>query len=184
MKRGRLPAKPWEPMVISEVKSEVILDMPREQAWETLRDLSQAHNYVPGIIKTEVVTEKKEGVGASRLVYQTETRALQETVTEWNDGYGFKIRLHKGDKDSPFKNSFFRYEIADTADNKTRLTTSMGYTPPLGPLGVILDKLFLNKIIAGVIRKVALSMKHYYDTGSRPLPADIKRLRSTLKGSV
>lgn len=170
--------------MISEVKSQVILDMPREQAWETLRDLSQAHNYVPGIIKTEVISENKEGVGASRLVYQTPSRALQETVTEWHEGYGFKIRLHKGDKDSPFKNSYFRYELADTADHKTRLTTSMGYTPPLGPLGVILDKLFLNKIIGGVIRKVAISMKHYYDTGSRPTAADIKRLQTSLKGSV
>lgn len=167
-------------MVISEVKSQVILEKPRQQVWERLRDLSLAHNYVPGIIKTEIISEQKEGVGASRLVYQTQSRALQETVTEWHDGYGFKIRLHKGDKDSPFKNAYFRYEIADAEDNKTLLTTSMGYTPPLGFIGVILDKLFLNKIIAGVIRKVAISMKHYYDTGTRPTAADLKRLQTAV----
>ena len=66
----------------SEATARVVMNVPREQAWQTLKDLGQAHNYVPGIIKTEVTTEKKTGVGASRKVYQSETRGLDETVVE------------------------------------------------------------------------------------------------------
>ena len=40
-----------------KVSAEVVLDMPRSQAWNKLRDISLAHNYVPGIVKTEIVSE-------------------------------------------------------------------------------------------------------------------------------
>jgi hypothetical protein len=165
--------------MISEASWQLTLDMPREKAWGILRNLTQAHNYVPGIIDTKLTTEITEGVGASRNVYQSKTRYLQETVTEWNEGYGFKIRLHKGDKSSPFKNAFFRYELSGDGD-KTCLKTTMGYTPPLGPLGAVLDSLLLNKIISGVIRDVAISMKHYYETGKPTKKQDLKRLKRTM----
>lgn len=150
---------------MSEAVAKTTINMSREQAWKTLRDLTQAHNYVPGIIKTELTTEQTEGVGASRKVYQGEHKWLEETVTEWHDGHGFKIRLHKGKKDMPFKNAFFEYRIDDAGDNATELTMTMGYTPPMGMLGKGLDKLFLNKAISGVINDVALSMKLYYESG-------------------
>lgn len=165
--------------MISEAAWQVTLDMPREKVWETLQDFSQAHNYVPGIIDTQIMTETKNGVGASRRVYQSKTKFLQETITEWNEGFGFRIRLHKGEKDSPFKNAFFRYEISDSGD-KTLLKTTMGYTPPMGIIGVWMDKLFLNKIIKGAIRDVAVSMKHYYESGRPTQKADLKQLKQKL----
>lgn len=166
---------------VSEATSQITINMPREKAWEILKNFSVAHNYVPGIIDTEIITDKKEGVGASRLVYQSKTKTLQETITEWNEGFGFRLRLHKGDKDSPFKNAFFSYKIEDVGDNQTRLTNTMGYTPPMGGIGVLIDNLFLNKIISGVIRDVTISMKSYYETGQPTTPADLKKLKAKLK---
>lgn len=168
--------------MVSEASWQVTIDMPKEKAWGILKDFSQAHNYVPGIIKTEIITDNKEGVGASRYVYQSKTKTLQETITDWDEGNGFRLRLHKGEKDSPFKNAFFVYKIEDAGNNQTRLSTTMGYTPPMSGFGVVLDKLFLNKIITGVIRDVALSMKYYYETGKPTQPADLKKLKAELKG--
>ena len=79
----------------------VVIEMPRAAAWSRLRDLTLAHNYVPGLVKTEVTTALREGVGASRRVYQTQARWIDETVTEWADGQGFLIRLHRGDQGAP-----------------------------------------------------------------------------------
>ncbi|HSC76530.1 MAG TPA: SRPBCC family protein, partial [Pseudomonadales bacterium] len=53
-----------------------------EKAWEKLKDLSLAHNYVPGINKCVITTTQKTGVGASRRVSGPQ-QALDETVTEW-----------------------------------------------------------------------------------------------------
>ena len=89
-----------------EVSAQVVIDMPREQAWARLRDISLAHNYVPGIVRIEIVSARTEGVGASRYVWRNARSYLQETVVEWWEGEGFLIRLHKGDKPAPpFRNA-------------------------------------------------------------------------------
>jgi hypothetical protein len=156
---------------------EVIIDMPREQAWNIMKDITIPHKYVPGLIKTEMHTEQRSGVGASRRVFK-KFMAMDETVTEWNEGYGFRIRLHDGAKDKPFPNSYFIYKIEDAAGGKTLFTATMGYSMPFGWLGNLIDGLIIFPIVRGEIRAVALAVKHFYETGTTPTPADIKRLKN------
>jgi hypothetical protein len=165
---------------MSEVSFQVVINMPKSDAWQRLQDLTLAHHYVPGIVSTEITTSQTRGVGTSRKVYQSGSRYLEETVTQWDEGNGFTLRLHKREKDAPFRNAFFRYELKDAGNGKTRLITTMGYTPPLGAIGKTLDKWLLNRIIRSAIRDVALSMKLYYETGE---PTDKSALKS-LKQSV
>lgn len=168
----------------NEVSSQVTINVPRAQAWEKLQDLTLAHNYVPGLVKTEITTELKQGVGASRKVYQTETKGIDETVVEWQDGHGFLIRLHRGDRGAPapFKEAFFRYRIddGDSADT-TLLTTSMSYTMGMGFIGGLLERLLLKKLFTSVIRDVAISLKQFYESGERVTPAMLKQLKSDYK---
>ncbi|MEZ5568037.1 MAG: SRPBCC family protein [Halioglobus sp.] len=156
------------------VASSVIIDLPRSQAWERLRDISLAHHYVPGIVRTEVITEQREGVGASRYVYSGPKKYIQETITEWREGEGFLIRLHKGDKPAPpFRSASFRYLLEDAGPGKTRFTASLTYTLPWGGLGR-----WLEKRLAGFVERtmadVALAMKLYYETGEPTTPAALK----------
>jgi hypothetical protein len=159
-----------------EVSYEVIIDMPREKAWAIMQDITVPHKYVPGLIKTEMHGEKRSGVGASRRVFKR-FMAMDETVTEWNEGYGFRIRLHDGAKDKPFPQSYFIYKIEDAPEGKTRFTATMGYSFPFGAIGQFIDTYIIAPIVTGEIRAVALAVKHYYETGITPTPADIKRLK-------
>ena len=119
-----------------EVTTQVVIDLPRTEAWDKLRDISLAHNYVPGIVKTEIVSEQDEGVGTSRYVYRNAKSYIQETVVEWDEGRGFLIRLHKGDKPAPpFRNAWFRYELDDEGQEKTLFTASLEFELPWGRLG-------------------------------------------------
>ena len=95
-----------------EVSASSIIDMPRGNAWEKLRDITQAHHYVPGIVRTELVSDYAEGVGASRYVFRNAKSFIQETVTVWTDGTGFTIRLHRGEQPAPpFRNAWFEYVL-------------------------------------------------------------------------
>jgi hypothetical protein len=166
------------------VSCTLYMDMSRGKAWDILRDLSKAHYYVPGLVNTEITTEKTTGVGASRMVYQSETRGIDETVEEWNEGHGFLIRLHKGDKGAPapFSKGQFRYAIEDEGDG-TQLTCSLIYTMRWGILGVVLDKLLLNFIMRRIIADVTLSMRFFYETGLTPTKRDLKEARIAWKSS-
>ena len=46
---------------------EVTAALPRAEAWAVLSDFSLAHNYVPDLTRTEIVSAKQRGVGAHRL---------------------------------------------------------------------------------------------------------------------
>ncbi len=161
---------------MNEVSAKIIIDMPRDQTWQKLRDLTLAHNYVPQVVKTEIVTDQKEGVGTSRKVYQEGSKgSLDETVTDWVDGHGFTLRVHKGDGPAfPIFNSLsFRYHLED-ADGKTLFAPALSYEIKYGPLGAVLNALVLKKGFESTLRDLCLSMKDYYETGH---PVTLDRLK-------
>jgi hypothetical protein len=162
-----------------EATARVVIDLPKDEAWVLLKDLSLAHNYVPGITRTEITTEKVAGVGASRRVYQRSGKGMDETVTEWNEGHGFVIRLHKGEKGAPppFRQANFRYRIEDAGHSRTALTTSLVFDMRWGPVGRFLYERMLHKVFRGVIRDVAISMKQFYESGEAVSDAQLKQLR-------
>lgn len=166
----------------SVVSAQMTIPLDREKAWEILRDLSQAHNYVPGIVETQITTDQKEGIGASRKVYQSRDKGIDETVVEWNEGYGFLIRLHRGDAGPPFpfKEAYFRYAVKDV-DDSTILTTSLSYATCWGIVGRALDRVLLRRIIRERVADVALSMKIYYETGERVMPDKLKSEKRACK---
>ena len=163
------------------VSAQVVIDLPRTAAWEKLRDISLAHHYVPGVVKTDIVSAEEEGVGASRYVYRNKISYIQETVVEWNEGQGFRIRLHKGDKPAPpFRNAWFRYALAEHGPQQSLLTVQLSYEMPWGGFGR-----WLGARMAGFVRStiadVALSMKLYYETGEPTTPAALKAHKTSLK---
>lgn len=168
-----------------EVSAQTVVELTPEKAWQLLRDLSLAHNYVPGIIDTRMTTEKREGVGASRKVYRSETGAIDETVVEWNEGYGFLIRLHCGDAGPPFpfREAHFRYAIESEGEH-TRLTTSLAYEMRWGAIGRLLDKVLLRRIVGARIRNVALSQKMFFESSDAVTPEQLKRAKAGTRGGT
>lgn len=163
-----------------EVHAETLIALPVEECWQKLRIFSTAHNYVPGIVNTEIVSAQSEGVGASRYVYQSATRYIQETVEEWEQGRGFLIRLHRGDRPAPpFRHAQFRYRLDSDGENSTRLTVSMNYELPWGVLGKL-----LARAMAGTVRKtirdVALALKLYYESGEPTTPKALEAYKKSL----
>jgi hypothetical protein len=164
-----------------EVTAEIVIDVPLAEAWENLRDISLAHNYVPGIVKTVIVSEQREGVGASRYVYRNEKSYIQETVEEWHPGTGFLIHLHRGDKPAPpFRNAWFRYTLAEQGPGQTRFTASLVYDMPWGGFGAWLGKK-MAAFVQATITDVAIAMKLYYETGNPTTPAAIKAYKAQTK---
>jgi hypothetical protein len=164
-----------------DVQAQTLIDLPLNEAWAKLRDISLAHNYVPGIVKTEIVSEQAEGVGASRYVYRNEKSYIQETVEEWQEGKGFLIHLHRGDKPAPpFKDAWFRYALADGGNGQTQLTTSLNYELPWGSLGAWLGRK-MARFVEATINDVALSMKLYYETGTPTTAAALKAYKAGIR---
>ncbi|MBW2495634.1 MAG: SRPBCC family protein [Deltaproteobacteria bacterium] len=160
------------------VEARAPISLPQEECWEKLRDLSLAAHYVPGVTKCVITTERKEGVGASRVVTHRQFGDMDETVVEWDEGAGITIRLHKGDQAAfPFREAFFRYEL-EPADEGCVIHTRLTWTLPWGPIGRLLDRLAMKRFSQGNVRDVAVSLAEYYVTGESVPESELPRLRS------
>ena len=96
---AQLPGR--EPGQWSAASADFVVSLSPSEVWAKLRDLSLAHDYVPGVDAVEILTTQQEGVGASRRIFQDNGQTLDETVVEWEEGRGFVIRLHVGDQGPP-----------------------------------------------------------------------------------
>lgn len=164
-----------------EVSTQIIINIPLAAAWEKLQDISLAHNYVPGIVNTVIVSEQTQGVGASRYVYRNEKSYIQETVEEWQEGSGFLIRLHRGEKPAPpFQQAWFRYTLEEHSPTQTRFTASLVYDLPWGAFGDWLGAR-MSRFVQGNIADVGIAMKLYYETGEPTTPAALKAYKAQHK---
>jgi carbon monoxide dehydrogenase subunit G len=149
-----------------EASSRVLIKLPRDRAWALLQDLTLAHHYVPGVLRCELHGEQRHGVGASRRVHQKMGRWMDETVTEWSEGSGFVIRLHRENKGpaAPFKKAQFRYRLEDAGHGQTALTTSLMFDMRWGGFGRLLYRRLMAGAFRGIIRTISLNMKAYYES--------------------
>ncbi len=134
------------------------------ECWDKLRDLSLAKDYVPGVTDIEFVSQNRTGLGASRIAH-SKLATLHETVVEWNEGRGFLLRLHRGDKPPrPWKNASFRYAI-EPDGVATLIDLSMTYTFGFGPLAPLLERLARRPLQRNLDR-LAARLARYWETGS------------------
>lgn len=141
------------------------IDLPITQVWDQLQDFSVAHNYVPDITKTTIVSALKKGVGAHRHVYDSSGDRIDETIIEWYEGRGFLLRIHDGDEAlSPFTMSQFLYQLQAEGDG-TRVVLTLSYQMPWGFVGEKLNDWVISDIALGNVAKTAAGMKYFYETG-------------------
>lgn len=143
--------------------------MPIERAWDVLRDLRNAIHWVPGLARVEISTAKLEGVGASRRVFTARgpgSGGMDETVIEWTEGVGFRVRLHDGEAGppAPFREGWFRYTLLVDGD-QSRIETEMKYSMRWGALGRALDRLAVCRVTSGTAQKVATGFARYAERG-------------------
>lgn len=149
----------------TSVHGSAALPVSAATSWESLEDLTAAQHYVPRVTGVEFTTSSHRDVGASRRVALGPDDYLDETVVEWAEGEGFRLRLHKGDDGppTPFGEAFFRYRLVSDAEGD-RMETTMSYTVLWGPIGRLLNWVVIERIGTGSVQDVADAFAAYVGT--------------------
>ncbi len=96
---------------------------------------------------------------------------VDETAVAWEDGHGFTLKIHDGDKPAaPFKWATYQYRIDDAPGGHTAVRMVFAYEMGLGLFGRILDRLVVRPSIERSNVAVAANMKTYYETGQPANP--------------
>jgi len=149
------------------VQKHIVINISREKSWEKLRDLSLAKNYIPGVREIEIISEHEEGLNAHRKAYLLNSnKVVDEYVTEWSVGQGFRLKLDvNGKRVIPWYNEFyFEYNIEDDTNN-TLLTLVIIYEPRYNfclKLQSKIHKHFLGR----ELKVICAAIKEYYENSS------------------
>ncbi len=170
-------------MARERIAVQVQVEVPPSVSWALMSDFSLAHKYVPGIIATKVLEGPSRGIDAHRLVYDKSGKAIDETVIEWIEDSGFKIRLHQGEKPLvPFTYAQFDYHMSPGEKNTTVVELAMLFELPWGRLGRILSKMIFRPTIQNRVVGVAAGLKAYYESGEASCTkAYIERLKPEVR---
>ena len=146
-------------------RSEVLVELPLSRSWVLLSDLSLAHEYVPGIQRTERVDDKTTGVGASRRVFSSERDYILETVTDWREGEGFTLDLHdnNGDAPAPFSQASLEYRLESAGEDRTLVSTELRFTLRGGVVGQWLGNVLLGGVFQDHLDAVTIALKAFYE---------------------
>jgi hypothetical protein len=117
------------------------------------------------VTNTRIDTAATSGVGASRTIFLKGRPAMEETVTEWHEGSGFVLSLHRsGRAIAPFATAEFAYSMLPLDRNQTRVRLELRYG--LGNWVMkLLDYLVLRAVLRSSLRRTAANLRRYYDTG-------------------
>ena len=153
---------PGKPLSYS---SNALIELPLSRSWALLSDLTLAHEYVPGIQRTELVGNKTTGVGASRRVFSSERDYILETVSDWREEEGFTLDLHNdnGDAPAPFSQASFEYRLEAAGEDRTLVSTELRFTLRGGVVGQWLGSVLLGGVFQDQVDAVTVALKAFYE---------------------
>jgi carbon monoxide dehydrogenase subunit G len=152
-----------QPAPVLSYTGEARVAMPPHGVWEKLRDLSVAHHYVPGVVSTEVMGERREGVDTRRRVYSSDTDYLVETVTRWQPGRGFtlQVQTQDGGAPAPFSDTAFEYMLSADGEGSTRIVTKLNVRMRGGAVGGWLGETLISGAMNKRCQEVADGLARY-----------------------
>ena len=150
------------------LQSQALLNHPLPEVWQVISDLSLAHHYWPGALKTSKVDFGPIREGASRTLLLESDKTLQETVIEWDEGSGYVMAWDQPSNDWRFHDVEIRYHIEadDELGKKTDLAITVTFRPSYGLLGKWLLSAYLTTVWQGWLDNLTDSIQYFYDTRS------------------
>lgn len=166
------------------VSVQVELDMPPEETWEIMKDLSISDKYLPGNRRVEILSKNTSGIGAHRRIHKMKSadNYVDETVINWTEGEGFTLKLHKDDAVmAPFGRAEFTFNIDQTTLGRSLVGLTTIYEMSPGMLQADASTLSIAKHSENKLVAIAAGTKHYYETGIRPTVLERERLISEVE---
>lgn len=142
------------------LKNTIHIQAPPERVWAALAELDALHEYDPGIAKSTLRSHERSGVGADR---QCDIKAggwFRERVTVWEPGRELEFTLY--DCTLPVRRLRHHYTL--TAERGgTRVDQTQEYTLKYGPVGAVLDALFVKRKWDAGVKSFFAGLKHYVE---------------------
>ncbi len=146
------------------IKNKVIINASKDKIWEILSDFGNVQNLSPGIEKSYLTSNIKNGLGATRHCdFTTMGSQVEEKIIGWNEGKSIKIELYDT-KNIPMMKGMNAYFELESHKNGTKLTTIFEYRMS-NIIGDLLNNLKMKKMNNKSWVLFMAGIKYYSETG-------------------
>lgn len=142
----------------------VRIEAPKERVWEVLSDLGSIYKWNPGITHSYTTSEAATGENAMRQCDLPGGGFLRERAFHWSEGEGFTIEIYE--TSLPMKESFVDFR-ATAEGEATVVKLKMDYKLKFGPVGALLDAVFVGRQARNGMAELLGGLKEYVETGKQ-----------------
>lgn len=137
---------------------------PIAKVWATLDDFGGVHRFSASV-ESSPINEgtPSSGVGSERNCHLYDGNHIQERVVESVPEK--KISIEIFDTSMPLKEGHGTFALSPTPSGGTLVHMTMEYVVKYGPLGVLMDKLMMKRMLAPSLDRLLAGLEHHVLTG-------------------
>ncbi len=128
---------------ITTLTSDIGIEATQNEVWEVLKFPGKVREFHPLIKNSFMTTPNQNGIGAKRHCDLLPMGAMDEVITEWEEGKSITIEVTGGKMLPPHHFMKGRF-VLESRGQYTLVTFSFSYKLKFGPLGKIMDVLFIR----------------------------------------
>lgn len=141
--------------------TEITINASSERVWNTLSNIGTIYQWNPGVIDSRTTSEIGEGLGATRFCDLGGKNFLDEEVVAWRPLEQLTMRITN--TNLPFKTADIRFYLRPEK-GQTVVTVSPQYELKFGPLGRLLDKVYVQKSYQKGMQSLLQGLKKHIET--------------------
>ncbi len=137
-----------------------IINAPIDVVWNSLNDIEHTPQWVVGLEKAELQTATRFGVGSVYLDYNRLGSQIQ--VTAWRIAVFEPMRRQVHVSTSANLPSTMTLHLAvEGSGTRLHMTVAYRFMPRLGVVSRALERLVMNRVLSGIVRKNQQNLNAY-----------------------
>jgi ligand-binding SRPBCC domain-containing protein len=143
-------------LTVTVLENSIHIEAPAERVWAVLARLDALHEVDPGVVKSELCSDRAEGVGASRRCDLRAGGWFCDRVTVWEPHRELELELY--DCTLPVRRLRHHYTLTAEGGG-TLVKQRQEYVLKHGPLGTLLDHLVVRRKWEAGIKSFFVGLK-------------------------
>ena len=146
---------------MNKVHAEIVIDAPVQKVWEVLADFGGVSRWSPSVTNSYSTSKDNSGPQASRHCDIVGFGAIEEHITEWNEG---RSLTYAGTGVGPISSAYHTWSVKPEGD-KTLVYVDLRYGLRFGPLGALMNALLIRRKVEQVLVNGLEGLMHHVKTG-------------------
>ena len=157
---------------MSHLERSIEINAEREAVWVIVADLGAVAEWNPGVVAADC-GGATSGVGATRTCHLAPAGRLDEVVTEWIEGeqiwfaIGSRGAIRSADMGLVLDETLPPAAVADAGPlgprPSTQVTAIVDYHLAFGPLGPVIDRLTVRRLMARMLDASLTGLKNHVE---------------------